>query len=153
MKTYWGVEIRSTHSWPRHQMKVRCQLHAPAALHPGWGPQKRSGWGGEEKRFHSFPCRKLNTCRPTRSLATILTELTPLLFSQVRFSNMAAYQKRMRIVKQQTVPSRYGNYCYIEITWRRRASREKTCTGLINELVTSCNLFTSMEQNLWIHTT
>jgi hypothetical protein len=30
---------RSTFSWSRHYMEVSCQLHTPAALHPGKGPQ------------------------------------------------------------------------------------------------------------------
>jgi hypothetical protein len=51
----------STH-WPRHQMEMSGQLHAPATLPPGkeslipsgqrlGGPQSRSGRGGEEKIY------------------------------------------------------------------------------------------------------
>jgi len=31
MKT-GGVEVYSAHSYPQHQKKLRCQLHAPTAL-------------------------------------------------------------------------------------------------------------------------
>jgi hypothetical protein len=32
MKIYGGVEVQLNLSWPRHQMEVSGQLHAPAAL-------------------------------------------------------------------------------------------------------------------------
>jgi hypothetical protein len=39
MKAYWGSEsMASRVLWPRHWMEVNCQLHAPAALHPGKDP-------------------------------------------------------------------------------------------------------------------
>jgi hypothetical protein len=57
---------RSTFSWPRHQLEVSGQLHAPAALPPGksprypfyrrlGGPQSRSGRYGEVKFFFTLP--------------------------------------------------------------------------------------------------
>jgi hypothetical protein len=36
MKTYWGSgDIAPRILWPRHEMEVSAQLHAPAALTPG----------------------------------------------------------------------------------------------------------------------
>jgi hypothetical protein len=66
MKAYWGnVGINPRILWPRHQMEVNGQLHAPAALPPKspWYPldrklgglQSRSGLGGEEKHSQLPP--------------------------------------------------------------------------------------------------
>jgi hypothetical protein len=32
MKTYWGVAVSSTHSWPQYEEEVSGEFHAPAAL-------------------------------------------------------------------------------------------------------------------------
>jgi hypothetical protein len=67
MKAYWGSGgIAPFILWPRHQMEVSGQLHAPAALaqgkNPGYplntrlgGPQSRSGRGDEEKNSQPLP--------------------------------------------------------------------------------------------------
>jgi hypothetical protein len=38
METYGEVEMHLHHSWPRHKMEMRGQLHAPDALTPGKSP-------------------------------------------------------------------------------------------------------------------
>jgi hypothetical protein len=66
---------------------VSGELHTPAAFTPEvrspvpldrrlGGPQNRSGCGGEEKKAHYCPSRKLNAGRPFRSLVSVLTELS-----------------------------------------------------------------------------
>jgi hypothetical protein len=67
MKVYWesgGIAARIL--WPRHEMEVSGQLHAPAALPPEKSPcypldrrlselQSRSGRGGEEIKSQPPP--------------------------------------------------------------------------------------------------
>jgi hypothetical protein len=62
MKAYWGVEVRYTHSWPRHWMEVSCQLHTMATLPPGKKPLVPTGKGARwaaEKVWRKIPspCR------------------------------------------------------------------------------------------------
>jgi hypothetical protein len=69
-------------------MKVSGQLQAPAALSRGkrrrypldrrlGGPQSRYGRGGKERTYQHLP--GIEPRSPSRSLATVLTELTQLL--------------------------------------------------------------------------
>jgi len=69
-------------------MEVSGQLHGPASLTPGTEPrypldrlsgfQSRSVRGGEERKFHHCPRRKLKPLPPARSLVSLLTEFSRL---------------------------------------------------------------------------
>jgi hypothetical protein len=77
MKTYWGSEgIAPLILWPRHQMDVGGQLHAPAALPPERAPGTHwvGGWMGSRavldtvvKRKISSSCRETNPRTPMSS--------------------------------------------------------------------------------------
>jgi hypothetical protein len=67
-------------------MEISGQLHALAALPRDksppytldrrlYGPQSRSGRGGEENKSHHCPCRESNPDHPVPSLVSVLTEL------------------------------------------------------------------------------
>jgi hypothetical protein len=76
MKTYWGWNYSTTHSWPRHKKEVCGQLHT-RSLYPRrkglrypldrrlGGSQSQSGRGGEENI--SSPRRESNPDRPART--------------------------------------------------------------------------------------
>jgi hypothetical protein len=83
-------------------MEVSGQLHAPDALLPRGkmlypldkrmgGPQSRFGSGGEGKNSHDYPSWELRPGRPTRSLVTILTELSRLVISLYSTKNKSCF--------------------------------------------------------------
>jgi hypothetical protein len=91
MKTYVGVEVQlhtlltsalDEGEWSAlrpcrftREESPQYPLHRRLA-----GPQSQSGRGGEVKKILPLPLLAVQTCRPARSLVSILTELPRLLF-------------------------------------------------------------------------
>jgi hypothetical protein len=78
LNTTRGVwRYSSTHSRPRHQMEVSCQLHAPSSLPPGKTPKYPLDrkLGGPQSRSGRGPGRESNPGCPASSLVTTMTAI------------------------------------------------------------------------------
>jgi len=90
MKTYCGsggiappiLNLGTRWRW-MVRFTPRPLLHPPprdkSSRYPLRGPQRRFGHDGEGKKSYNCPFQELNSGRPDRSLASILTELRQLL--------------------------------------------------------------------------